>query len=137
MSRLFKLFSGAGLAALIVGLAIGAYAFTNTNSVPASDSGAGSNNATGFNLSAVTYGLNVTNPLLANSVSFTLDRAPLAAGENFYVNFSCTSNLTSTCTPADWVTCTGGTVATAAQTCSWGAEQAVTGITGLGVIISQ
>ena len=54
------------------------YAFTASNTVPATKAGDGSNTITGFAVSAVHYALDAANPDLIDSVAFTLDTAPVA-----------------------------------------------------------
>lgn len=64
------------LAALIAGVvASSAYAFTASNTVPASNSGFGQQTISGYTASAVAYQLNSSNPQNIDSVTFTLDKA--------------------------------------------------------------
>ena len=63
----------AALAAVAV--AAGAYAFTASNTVPATNAGSGSNTISGYAVSNVAYALNAADPTKVDSVSFTLDKA--------------------------------------------------------------
>jgi hypothetical protein len=67
------------LAALVVAgvLASAAYAFTATNTVPASTAGSGSGAISGYTVSAIAYTLNGTTPTNLDAVTFTI--APTAA----------------------------------------------------------
>lgn len=51
------------------------YAFTASNTVPASKAGDGSGTISGYTVSGVSYTLNATNPANLDSVDFTLDAA--------------------------------------------------------------
>ncbi len=63
--------------ALVLVSAIGAYAFTATNTVPATQAGAGSGAITGYTISNVAYTLNA-DPTQIDAVAFTI--SPAAAG---------------------------------------------------------
>src|SRR5207253_10518196 len=63
--------------AVVLLSAIGAYAFTATNTVPATQVGAGSGAITGYTISSVAYTLN-SNPANIDAVTFTIN--PAAAG---------------------------------------------------------
>ena len=67
------------LAALVVAGVVGsaAYAFTATNTVPASTAGSGSGAISGYTVSAIAYTLNGTTPTNLDQVAFTI--APTAA----------------------------------------------------------
>jgi hypothetical protein len=91
------------LAALVAGVvASGAYAFTASNTVPASNAGSGSGAISGYTASSVSYTLDVTNPQNIDAVAFTLDKAAttvkvqLVSGGSWYAcavvsgnNWSC------------------------------------------------
>jgi hypothetical protein len=111
--------------ALPVALATGAYAYTDSNTVPATKAGDGSGAITGFVVSSVKYNLNASNPSNIDTVTFTLDSTP-AAG----------STLKSQLAPAgSWYTCTN---VAAAVTCVVTSPQAtVTAATNLRVVIAQ
>ena len=85
------------LATLVVAgvLATATYAFTASNTVPASRAGDGSGAISGYTVSNVAYTLNATNPANLDSVAFTLDASAsvakiklVAAGSTWY---SCTN----------------------------------------------
>jgi len=57
-----------------VAIAAGAYAFTASNTVPATNAGSGSGAITGYTVSNVAYTLD-SNPTLVDAVTFTLDKA--------------------------------------------------------------
>jgi hypothetical protein len=67
------------LAALVVAgvLSSAAYAFTATNTVPASTAGSGSGAISGYTVSAIAYTLNATTPTNLDAVAFTI--APTTA----------------------------------------------------------
>lgn len=105
------------LATLVVAgvLATATYAFTASNTVPASKAGDGSGTISGYTVSNVAYTLNATNPSNLDSVGFTLDSAAsvakiklVSSGSTWY---SCTNPSGN-----DW-TCatTGAAVAPANQ----------------------
>jgi hypothetical protein len=56
-------------------LALATYAFTATNTVPATKAGDGAGAITGYNVTNVAYQLDATDPSNIESVSFTLDAA--------------------------------------------------------------
>lgn len=90
----------------------GAYAFTASNTVPATNVGAGSGTVSGYTVTNLHYGLNATTPSNIDSLTFNVSpvipstssgkvniQAQLSAGgPNTY---SCTTN-----TAGDTVTCT-------------------------------
>lgn len=72
-------------------LALGAYAYTASNTVPASRAGTGSGAITGYTVSGITYTLDSTTPTNLNAVAFTISptaaatvRAQLASGGAWY-----------------------------------------------------
>ena len=96
------------LAALLVGAG---FAFTAANTVPASKAGEGAGTITGYNVASVHYVLNTTDPTKVDTVTFTLDSAPVAgstikvrldtAGTTWYTCTNTTVNVTcTTTTPA-------------------------------------
>jgi hypothetical protein len=117
--------SGLLAVTLVVALAAGAYAYTNSNTVGASQAGDGTGAITGFVVSSVKYNLNATTPSNIDSVTYTLDATP-AVG----------STLKTQLAPAgSWYTCTN--VATAV-TCNVTSPQAtVVAATNLRVVIAQ
>ncbi len=103
----------AGVVGVAGVLALGAYAYTAANTVPASSAGSGSGAITGYTVSGITYTLNGTDPRDIDQVAFTIAptaantvRAQLVAGGAWY---ACVNTAGS-------VTCdtTVGTQATAA-----------------------
>ena len=85
------------LAAGVVGSA--AYAFTASNTVPATSAGSGSGAISGYTVSAVAYNLNATTPTNLDSVAFTIApttasvvKIQLAAAGSWY---SCTNTAGS------------------------------------------
>ena len=67
------------LAALVVALAaIGAYAFTAANTVPATQAGAGSGAISGYTISSVAYTLNA-DPTKIDAVAFSISPTSAAA----------------------------------------------------------
>lgn len=59
-------------------LALGAYAYTAANTVPASSAGSGSGAITGYTVSGITYTLNGTDPRNIDAVNFTISPAAAA-----------------------------------------------------------
>jgi hypothetical protein len=107
------------IAALIaaVCVAVGAYAFTASNTVPGSNAGAGSGAISGYTVSNVAYTLG-TVPTNMDAVTFTLDRAAgtvkaqVQSGGSWYTcsntsgnDWSCdTTSPQATVQPADQLT---------------------------------
>lgn len=75
--RVVILFSVAGVAAII---AAAVFAFTASNTVPASKAGEGTGTITGYVVDTVHYTLNAADPSKVDSVTFNLDTAPVAGG---------------------------------------------------------
>ena len=108
-----------------VALGAGAYAYTNSNTVGATQAGDGTGAITGFVVSSVKYNLNAANPSNIDSVTFTLDSTP-AAG----------STLKTQLAPAgSWYTCTN--VATAVTCVVTSPQATVAAATNLRVVIAQ
>jgi len=85
------------LGAAVVTAAIGGFASTNSNTVPASKAGDGSGAVSGYTISAIDYGINSTDPSLIDSVGFNLDSTP-AAGSTIKAKvdgswYSCTATV--------------------------------------------
>ena len=119
-----RLLTRRSLAALAVAgaLAGGTYAFTASNTVPASDAGAGSGTISGYTISSIQYGLNSSTPTNLDQVSFTISptaasqvKAQLASGGSWY---SCTNSSGSvTCaTTSPQATVAGATNLTVVAT---------------------
>ena len=88
------------LAAIVAGIvASSAYAFTASNTVPASNAGSGSTAISGYTATNVSYSLNASNPQNIDSVTFTISptttstvKIQLAAAGSWY---SCTNTAGS------------------------------------------
>ena len=63
---------------LVVLAATGAYVFTASNTVPATNAGAGSGVISGYTITGVAYNLNSSNPNNIDTTTFTI--APASAG---------------------------------------------------------
>lgn len=85
LSRVCRIFGGLSLAGLLVGLAIGVYAITASNSVPATNLGDGNNAINGFAVSNVHYAIDGTNANSVNNVQFYLTAATGANATNVTV----------------------------------------------------
>ncbi|MEO7427826.1 MAG: hypothetical protein ABIY48_00435 [Acidimicrobiales bacterium] len=117
--------SGIWALAIPVAVASGAYAFTASNTVGATQAGDGSGAITGFVLSSVKYNLNATNPSNIDSVTFTLDATP-ASGSTLKAQLAAAGS---------WYTCTN---VTTAVTCPVTSPQATgAAATTLRVVIAQ
>jgi hypothetical protein len=113
---------GGAVVAGAIGMA--GFAFTASNTVPATKAGDGSGAVTGYVVSSVHYGLNATDPSKADSVSFTLDSAP-KAGSTIKVKVD-----------GAWYSCTGAT--TTSISCNTSAGPAtVVGIDTLQVVVAD
>ncbi len=103
----------------------GTLALTAANTVPGSKAGDGTGAVTGYVLSSIHYNLNATNPANVDSLTFTLDSAPVAG-----------STIKTQLAPAgSWYTCTNtGT----AVTCTTTSPQAtVLATTALRVVVAD
>ena len=93
------------LAALVVAIALatGVYAFTATNTVPASNAGSGSGAISGYTVSGIAYTLNATTPTDIDSMTFTLNasattvRAKIVSGSTTYTACSIAGGVNVTC----------------------------------------
>lgn len=65
----------AAVSLVALGVAASAYAFTASNTVPASSAGIGSGTISGYTVSGVAYTLNASDPSRIAAVAFTLDAA--------------------------------------------------------------
>lgn len=94
------------LVALVVAGAMGtgAYAFTASNTVPASTAGSGSGVISGYTVSAVAYQLNATTPTNIDSTTFTLSasastvKAKLVSASATYTACAVVGGTSVTCT---------------------------------------
>lgn len=115
----------AGTVLLTVLFAVAAYAFTATNTVPASKAGDGSGAISGYTVSSVAYTLRASDPSYIDKWSFTLDSAAgevqskLVAASSAYVSCAIVGGTAVTCDPAA------------------AAEPAVTAVDGLRVIATS
>lgn len=102
---------------------LGGFAFTASNTVPNSKAGDGQGTVSGYVASSIRYGLNATDPSKADSVTFTLDSAPVA-GSTIKAKAG-----------GSWYTCTN---VTTTVTCVTTTPQAtVSGITSLQVVVAD
>ncbi len=93
------------LGALVVAaaMATGAYAFTATNTVPASNAGSGSGAISGYTVSAIAYTLNATTPSDVDSLTFTLSanattaKAKIVSGSTTYTACTIAGGVNVTC----------------------------------------
>ena len=93
------------LGALVVAaaMATGAYAFTATNTVPASSAGSGSGAISGYTVSAIAYTLNATTPSDVDSLTFTLSanattaKAKIVSGSTTYTACTIAGGVNVTC----------------------------------------
>jgi len=68
----------ASAAAVAAAVGVAGFAFTAGNTVPATRAGDGTNEITGYTVSAVHYTLDSADPDLIDAVSFDVDTAPVA-----------------------------------------------------------
>lgn len=105
-------------------LVAGTYAYTAANTVPASKAGDGTGAVSGYTVSAIHYVLNGTSPQNVDSVTFTLNSAPVAG-----------STIKAMVDGTNWYTCTN---VTTAVTCPTTAPQAtVLGAANLRVVVAD
>jgi hypothetical protein len=102
--RKFVILLGAGVALAIGG---GAYAFTASNTVPATTVGAGAGAVSGYTITNIHYVLDATTPANIDSLAFTISPAvPSASGGTVTVaatlstggpnNYTCSPNAAGT-----------------------------------------
>ena len=106
MFSLVSIVRSLGITGLLLSFGVGAYAFTASNTVPTSKAGDGSGTISGYTLSAIHYGLNATTPTNVDSVSFTVDAAPVS-GSTMKVQIN-----------SSWYTCTNVTTTVTCTTTS-------------------
>lgn len=112
-------------AILMGALVVGAFALTNSNTVPATQAGDGAGAISGYVVSSVKYNLNASNPSNIDSVTFNLDSTPVA-GSTLKMQLAAAGS---------WYTCTN---VAAAITCATTSPQAtVATATTLRVIVAQ
>lgn len=84
-------------------LGVAAYAFTATNTVPATNAGSGNGTISGYTVSNVQYQLSATVPSDIDSATFTLSanattvRAKLVSGSSTYTTCSIANGVDVTC----------------------------------------
>jgi hypothetical protein len=84
-------------------MATGAYAFTATNTVPASSAGSGSGTISGYTVSAIAYTLNASTPSDIDSLTFTLSanattaKAKIVSGSSTYTACTIAGGVNVTC----------------------------------------
>jgi hypothetical protein len=92
-----------GMLVVAAALATGAYAFTATNTVPASSAGSGSGTISGYTVSGIAYTLNATTPSDIDSMTFTLNasattvKAKIVSGSTTYTDCSIAGGVNVTC----------------------------------------
>jgi hypothetical protein len=92
-----------GALVVAVALATGVYAFTATNTVPASNAGSGSGAISGYTVSGIAYTLNATTPSNIDSMTFTLNatastvKAKVVSGSTTYTDCSVAGGVNVTC----------------------------------------
>jgi hypothetical protein len=112
---------GSAILAGILGLA--GFAFTASNTVPATKAGDGTGAVTGYVVSSVHYGLNATDPTKADTVTFDLDSTPIAG------------STIKTKVGGNWYTCTNVVAAISCPTTS--PQATVAPITTLQVVVAD
>ena len=113
-----------GSAVLAGAIGIAGFAFTASNTVPASKAGDGTGAVTGYVVSSVHYGLNGTDPSKADSVTFNLNSTP-AAGSTIKTKVG-----------GVWYDCTNTAAAVTCDT-TVGTQATVQPITSLQVVVAD
>jgi len=111
----------------IVVIAGGAYAFTASNTVPATTAGAGAGVVSGYTITNLHYNLNATTPGNVDGLTFTISPAVPSTGTGKVIVSAALSTggpTTYTCT-----TDTAGTTATCATTSPQLTAALLTGVT--------
>jgi len=111
----------------VVVIAGGAYAFTASNTVPATTAGAGAGVVSGYTVTNLHYNLNATTPVNVDSLTFTIAPAVPSTGTGKVIVSAALSTggpSTYTCT-----TDTSGTTVTCATTSPQLTAALLTGIT--------
>ena len=112
------------IAIVVFSFATVAYASAAANTVPASNAGDGSGAISGYTVTAVHYNMNTTNPSTIDSVTFTLNSAPVA-GSAIKIKLVAAGST--------WYTCTNVTTAVTCPTTG----AAVTPADSLEVVVSD
>jgi hypothetical protein len=104
IKRVLKVFL---IAIVVFAFATGASAYAAANTVLTSKAGDGSGAISGYTVTAVHYNLNATNPQNIDSVTFTLDSAPIT-GSTIMIKLVAAGST--------WYTCTNITTAVTCNT---------------------
>ncbi len=112
------------LAALIAG---GAYVFTASNTVPASQAGEGEGTVSGYTASAIVWTLDSANPANIQKVAFTLN--PVTASSVVYGGADNGTTITWSSACAQGAISSGS----ATETCTFGTEPSTSATTKLAV----
>lgn len=92
-----------GILVVAAALATGAYAFTATNTVPASSAGSGAGTISGYTVSAIAYQLDTVTPSDIESMTFTLNaaattvKAKVVSGSTTYTDCTIAGGVNVTC----------------------------------------
>ncbi len=86
-----------GLSLLVAALAGAGFSLTASNTVPESKGGEGAGVISGYNVASVHYTLNASDPSKVDSVSFSLDSAPVA-GSTIKARIDSSGTTWYTCT---------------------------------------
>ena len=134
MSRVLKTRNSKIALAVVVALAIGggAYAFTASNTVPASTAGAGSGLVSGYTVTNLHYTLNATAPSNIDSLTFTISPSVPSTGTGKVV----ISAALSTGGPTNY-TCTTDTAGTVATCATVTPQLTAALLTGVTVVAAQ
>jgi hypothetical protein len=112
-----------GSAVLLGSIGVAGFAFTASNTVPATKAGDGTGTVTGYVVSSVHYGLNATDPSKTDSITFDLDSTPIAG------------STIKTKVGGNWYTCTNTAAAVSCPTTS--PQATVQPITSLQVVVAD
>ena len=93
-SRIWKGLGVSLVLAVVVGVGL---TFTAANTVPETKAGEGEGTITGYDIASVHYVLNTADPSKVDSVTFTLDTAPVA-GSTIQARLQSTGSTWYTCT---------------------------------------
>ena len=134
MSHVLKTRNSKIALAVVVALAIGggAYAFTASNTVPASTAGAGSGAVSGYTVTNLHYTLNATAPSNIDSLTFTISPSVPSTGTGKVV----ISAALSTGGPTNY-TCTTDSAGTAVTCATVTPQLTAALLTGVTVVAAQ
>ncbi len=113
-------------------IAGGAYAFTASNTVPATTAGAGSGAVSGYTVTALHYNLNSTSPANIDSLTFTISPAVPSTGTGKVI----ISAALSTGGPTNY-TCTTDTTGVTATCATTSPQLTAALVTGVTVVAAQ